>query len=60
MNKYLSPDYHHWVNADGDQVPNKASSDGLKIFIEITHPEWILFLGCSQNLGKKKCKCCRA
>jgi hypothetical protein len=41
--KELAPEDQYWVNAEGDRVENENNAVGLKVTIEITHPQWILF-----------------
>ena len=41
--RWLSPLEYYYVNNDGDRVKSEKYSVGLKIKVEINHPEWILF-----------------
>jgi hypothetical protein len=37
------PQDYYWVNSEGDKVERQEDSVGLKVTIEITHPQWIIF-----------------
>ena len=39
----LSPSEFYYVNGEGETVDKQIASVGLKVKIEITHPEWIIF-----------------
>jgi hypothetical protein len=41
--KRLSIEDHFWLNLSGDRVETEEAAFGLKIEVDITHPEWILF-----------------
>ena len=33
----------YWVGEDGEKVESEVDAVGMKVKIEITHPQWILF-----------------
>jgi len=37
------PSEHYWVDINGETIENESDAYGLKVEIEITHPEWIIF-----------------
>ena len=39
----LSPADHYWVDKNGETIESESDACGLKVEIEITHPEWIIF-----------------
>ena len=39
----LSPAEHYWVDKNGETIESESDACGLKVEIEITHPEWIIF-----------------
>jgi len=39
----LPPDEHYWVNGNGEKTNCESDACGLKVTIDITHPEWIIF-----------------
>ena len=41
--KWLTPSQHYFVDEEGEQTESENDAVGLKIKVEITHPEWILF-----------------
>ena len=41
--RQLSPSECYYVNCEGERVDKQKESVGLKVNIEITHPEWIIF-----------------
>ena len=41
--RWLLPSEHYYVNEEGEKVESEKDSVGLKVEVEITHPEWILF-----------------
>ena len=40
---------HYWTNENGERVESENDAVGMKIEVEITHPEWILFGGRGWN-----------
>ena len=41
--RWLPISEHYYVNDEGEKVESVGDSIGLKVEVEITHPEWILF-----------------
>jgi len=39
----LPPSEQYWINDDGERVDSAESGVGMKIKVEITHPQWLLF-----------------
>ena len=40
--RWLPSSKHYYVNDEGEKVESEGDV-GLKVTVEITHPEWILF-----------------
>ena len=41
--RWLPSSERYYVNDEGDKLESEGDSVGLKVTVEITHPEWILF-----------------
>ena len=39
----LAPSEQYWIDKNGDKVHNEENAVGLKVEVEITHPDWIIF-----------------
>ena len=39
----LPPPEQYWINDDGERIDSAESGVGMKIKVEITHPQWLLF-----------------